>query len=103
MRWFVEVSRVGETDSDAKYCVEAKQWQAALQEARKLRGDNGPLSKFSIELLDDGYRALDPKLKLRYVVAKAPLDAPLTSIAPDSPKLPTNGKPSLPPDEPSGA
>jgi hypothetical protein len=72
MRWFVEVSRVGDDGSDEKYCVEAKQWQAALQEARKLRGDSGPLSKFSIELLDDGYRAVDPKQKLCYVVAKAP-------------------------------
>jgi hypothetical protein len=79
MRWFVEVSRVGEKSSDEKYCVEAKQWQAALQEARKLRGDSGPLSKFSIELLDDGYRAVDPKPKLRFIVAKAPSDAALTT------------------------
>src|SRR5215216_3853096 len=79
MRWFVEVSRVGENSSDEEYCVEAKQWQAALQEARKLRGDSGPLSKFSIELLDDGYRAVDPKQKLRFVVAKAPQDAELSS------------------------
>jgi hypothetical protein len=84
MRWFVEVSRVGENSSDEKYCVEAKQWQAALQEARKLRGDSGPLSKFSIELLDDGYRAVDPKQKLRYVVAKAPQDAQLSSMPPES-------------------
>lgn len=84
MRWFVEVSRVGEASSDEKYCVEAKQWQAALQEARKLRGDSGPLSKFSIELLDDGYRAVDPKQKLRYVVAKAPQDAELSSLPPES-------------------
>jgi len=81
MRWFVEVSRVGENSSDEKYCVEAKQWQAALQEARRLRGDSGPLSKFSIELLDDGYRAVDPKLKLRFLVAKAPQDAPLSTEA----------------------
>src|SRR6185503_4925749 len=79
MRWFVEVSRVGENSSDEKYCVEAKQWQAALQEARKLRGDSGPLSKFSIELLDDGYRAVDPKQKLRFLVAKAPADAELST------------------------
>src|SRR3954468_17284754 len=79
MRWFVEVSRVGENSSGEKYCVEAKQWQAALQEARKLRGDSGPLSKFSIELLDDGYRAVDPKQKLRFVVAKAPQDAELST------------------------
>ncbi len=88
MRWFVEVSRVGETSSDEKYCVEAKQWQAALQEARRLRGDSGPLSKFSIELLDDGYRAVDPKQKLRFVVAKAPPDAELTT----EPLAPRNGQ-----------
>ncbi|HYP86634.1 MAG TPA: hypothetical protein VEQ59_00735, partial [Polyangiaceae bacterium] len=79
MRWFVEVSRVGDDSSDERYCVEAKQWQAALQEARKLRGDSGPLSKFSIELLDDGYRAVDPRQKLRFVVAKAPPNAELTT------------------------
>ena len=95
MRWFVEVSRVGEKSSDEKYCVEAKQWQAALQEARRLRGDSGPLSKFSIELLDDGYRAVDPKLKLRFVVAKAPLDAELSTESADVPHL--NGQASVAP------
>jgi hypothetical protein len=79
MRWFIEVSRVGESTETEKYCLEAKQWQSALQEARKLRGDSGPLSKFSIELLDDGYRAVDPTLKIRYLVAKAPHDAPLSA------------------------
>ncbi len=88
MRWFVEVSRVGENSSDEKYCVEAKQWQAALQEARKLRGDSGPLSKFSIELLDDGYRAVDPKQKLRFVVAKAPQDAQLSTESAARPDVP---------------
>src|SRR4051812_13609184 len=78
MRWFVEVSRVGENGVADEYCVEAKQWQAALQEARKLRGDTGALSKFSIELLDRGYRAVDPSLKLRYLINEAPADAPLT-------------------------
>ncbi|HKO52492.1 MAG TPA: hypothetical protein VJV79_32515 [Polyangiaceae bacterium] len=78
MRWFVEVSRVGENGVADEYCVEAKQWQAALQEARKLRGDTGALSKFSIELLDRGYRAVDPALKLRYLINQAPADAVLT-------------------------
>ena len=78
MRWFVEVSRVGESSVAEEYCVEAKQWQAALQEARKLRGDSGALSKFSIELLDRGYRAVDPSLKLRYLINEAPPEATLT-------------------------
>src|SRR5688572_26146755 len=81
MRWFVEVSRIGESRATEKYCVEAKQWQAALQEARKLRGDSGPLSKFSIELMDEGYRAVDPALKIRYVVNKAPGNTPLTDVS----------------------
>src|SRR5215216_6056508 len=92
MRWFVEVSRVGDNSSDEKYCVEAKQWQAALQEARRLRGDTGPLSKFSIELLDDGYRAVDPKLKLRFLVTKAPPDAELSTEGSPRPQaLPASG------------
>ncbi len=78
MRWYVEVSRVGENNLAEKYCVDAKQWQAALQEARKLRGDTGALSQFSIELLDNGYRAVDPALKLRYLVNQAPDDAALS-------------------------
>ncbi|HWZ93370.1 MAG TPA: hypothetical protein VNW92_31135 [Polyangiaceae bacterium] len=94
MRWFVEVSRVGESGLSEKYCVEAKQWQAALQEARKLRGDSGALSKFSIELLDDGYRAVDPSLKLRYLVNQAPADAPLTPANEEGevPVAKSNGK-----------
>ncbi|MEO8905481.1 MAG: hypothetical protein ABI488_23440 [Polyangiaceae bacterium] len=78
MRWFVEVSRVGENNLAEKYCVDARQWQAALQEARKLRGDTGALSQFSIELLDSGYRAVDPALRLRYLVNQAPDDAALS-------------------------
>src|SRR5678816_4355907 len=78
MRWFIEVSRVGEDTPIDKYCLDAKQWQAALQEARKLRGDLGPLSKFSIELLDNGYRAIDPSQQIRYIVSKAPGDSPLS-------------------------
>lgn len=77
MRWFVEVTRVGDNGPPERYCVEAKAWQAALQDTRKLRGDAGPLSKFSIELLDDGYRAVDPVQKVRYLVNQAPADAPL--------------------------
>ena len=77
MRWFVEVSRVGDSTPAERYCLEAKAWQAALQETRKLRGDTGPLSKFSIELLDDGYRAVDPVQKIRYLVNQAPSETPI--------------------------
>ena len=85
MRWFIEVSRLGEDTPLEKYCLEAKQWQAALQEARKRRGDTGPLSKFSIELLEHGYRAVDPSQKIRYLVNKAPPDASLSQPPPPGP------------------
>ena len=98
MRWFVEVSRVGEGSSSERYCIEAKAWQTALQEARKLRGDSGPLSKFSIELLDDGYRAVNPVQKVRYVVNQAPADAALSApVAASNGSTPAqNGGASLP-------
>lgn len=92
MRWFVEVSRVGETSIAEKYCVEAKQWQAALQEARKLRGDVGALSKFSIELLDQGYRAVDPQLKLRFLINEAPAESVLTEGKAET-SVTSSGKP----------
>jgi hypothetical protein len=50
------------------------------------------LSKFSIELLDDGYRAVDPSLKLRYLVNKAPGDSPLTEESDPGALKSSNGK-----------
>jgi hypothetical protein len=81
-RWFVEVSRVDADTQKERYCVEALQWQQALQQARKLRGDRGALSRFAIELLESGYRATDPVARLRYTISKAPSDAPLSGGAP---------------------
>jgi hypothetical protein len=78
MHWLVEVSRVGEESASERYCIDARRWQSALQEARRLRGDSGALPKLTIELLDHGYRAVDPVLKVRYVVTEAPPDMPLT-------------------------
>src|SRR5713226_4024689 len=80
MRWFVEISPIGQNAGPSTtVCVEAPQWKHALQKARALRGDNGALSNFSIELLDDGFRAIDPTTRLRYIVKRAPDDAPLTT------------------------
>lgn len=85
MRWFVEISSLGASaEPPVKLCVEAPQWQPALQKARALRGDEGPLSNFSIELLDEGYRAVDPATRQRYFVRKAPDDAPLTTSMPSA-------------------
>jgi hypothetical protein len=87
MRWLVEVSSIGKTDTQ-KFCVEAESWQRALQGARTQRGEEGPMSGFSIELLEEGYRAVDPLARVRFVVKRAPDDMPVTVVA---------GKGSLPP------
>jgi hypothetical protein len=81
MRWLVEVSRVSDGSSSERYCIDARRWQSALQEVRRLRGDEGPLPKLTIELLDTGYRAIDPELKVRYVVSEAPVDMPTSAGA----------------------
>jgi hypothetical protein len=94
MRWFVEISPLGtKSGQDATLCVEAPQWQPALQKARTLRNDSGALSNFSIELLEDGYRAIDPMARLRYVVKRAPDDAPLTNGAVTVPPPSQDGDP----------
>ncbi|XXT20706.1 GAF domain-containing protein [Sorangium sp. So ce429] len=79
MRWFVEISSLGQNAPPTrKVCVEAAQWQPALQKARALRGDHGPLNNFSVDLLESGYRAIDPATRVRYVVQRAPDDAAVT-------------------------
>ncbi|WP_437877000.1 GAF domain-containing protein [Sorangium sp. So ce513] len=79
MRWFVEISSPGQNAQPSrKVCVEAAQWQPALQKARALRGDHGPLNNFSVDLLETAYRAIDPATRVRYVVQRAPDDAVLT-------------------------
>jgi hypothetical protein len=83
MRWFVEITALGlKPGVTSTLCVEAPQWQPALQKARALRGDEGPLGNFSIELLEDGFRAIDPVSRLRYLVKRAPDDAVITTSAP---------------------
>lgn len=83
MRWYVEISALGvKPGTTTTLCVEAPQWQPALQKARALRGDEGPLGNFSIELLEDGFRAIDPVSRIRYLVKRAPEDAALTTTMP---------------------
>jgi hypothetical protein len=85
MRWFVEISALGlKPGVTSTLCVEAPQWQPALQKARALRGDEGSLGNFSIELLEDGFRAIDPVSRLRYLVKRAPDDAVVTTTAPEA-------------------
>ncbi len=78
MRWYVEVSTIGDSAAPGRICVEAAQWQAALETARRLLNEQSPLSKFSIEVLDEGYRAVNPALRARYVIKRAPPNAVLT-------------------------
>src|SRR5262245_19759543 len=79
MRWFVEISPLKASEGQKeKWCIEAAGWQPALKAARSFRGEEGPLGGFSIELLDDGARAVDPASRIRYVIRSAPDDAPLT-------------------------
>jgi hypothetical protein len=89
MRWFVDVSSVGKTAEKLRYCVEAESWQRALQTARELRDDPGPMTGFSIELLDDGFSAIDPIKRQKYAIRKAPPDEELSvrgTVPPAAPK-----------------
>src|SRR5689334_10968954 len=79
MRWYVDISSIASKGPTSRYCVEAEQWQKALQTVRTQRGDDASFGNFSIELLDDGYRAIDPLTRTRYVVQRAPESAPLTT------------------------
>ncbi len=69
-----------------------KQWQPALQEALQKLRRHGRAVQVSIELLDRGYRAVDPPLKLRYLINEAPADAPLTGSAEASKRLRQQGR-----------
>ncbi len=78
--------------------VEAESWQKALHAARVARGETGPISGFSIELLDEGYRAVDPLARRRYDVKRAAEGTPVTASAPAS--IPA---PAQPPAAPASA
>ena len=80
MRWYVDLSTIGKESPTQRYCVDADQWQKALQQVRALRGDEGPLGNFSIELLDDGYRAIDPVTRTRFVVSRADDSAVVNTV-----------------------
>src|SRR6478609_8951427 len=100
MRWLVEVSSTSKTDLQ-KFCVEAESWQRALQAARAQRGEEGPMSGFSIELLEEGYRAVDPASRLRFVVKRAADDTPITAPLAKEPKGVAPSPPSSVPPPPA--
>jgi hypothetical protein len=90
------------------HCVEASHWQEAIKTVRVAAGLDPALRNFSIEVMDDGVRAVDPMQRLRYTVQSAHDTAPLTiratpsagppSAAPrPAPAIPTATKPSTEP------
>jgi hypothetical protein len=91
MRWYVEISEVGQGRPTQKLCLEAAHWQPALQAARRSRGEDDKLSGLSVEFLDDGCKALDATLRLSYRVSKAPDDAPLVD-GKDAPRAGAEGE-----------
>jgi hypothetical protein len=96
MRWLVEVTSLGKTEKDSLY-VDADSWQKALQVARSLRGESEPLSGFSIELLDEGCRAVDPVSRMSYEVHRAPEDGRSASTRPSTaPPPPVAPRPASP-------
>jgi hypothetical protein len=74
MRWLVEVTSLGRAEKDSLY-VDADSWQKALQAARIQRGEDGALTGFSIELLEEGCRAVDPSSRANYLVVPAVVGA----------------------------
>lgn len=68
MRWILEISTLGDKAPPEAHQVEAESWQAALEQGRARKGDTGNMSSFSIELLENGYRAINPEMRLRYEV-----------------------------------
>src|SRR5213595_1903644 len=79
MRWFVEVASGSQSEAPEKWVSEAAQWQLALMAARSLRGEAGEMAGFSIELLEDGFRAVDPSTFVRYDVRRAPDETPISN------------------------
>jgi GAF domain-containing protein len=71
MRWLVEVIPLGSTEKESLQ-VDADSWQGALQAVRSKRGEADGIGGFSIDLLNDGCRAVDPASRVSYDVRKAP-------------------------------
>ncbi|HEY1955923.1 MAG TPA: GAF domain-containing protein [Polyangiaceae bacterium] len=84
MRWNVDVSPL-EGGQAQSYCVEAESWQGALQAARRLRGDESRMAGFSIDITNEGCKAVDPAKKLRFEVKRTSDSTPLTPGAEAAP------------------
>jgi len=97
MRWFVEVTSLGNAQKESLH-VDADTWQGALQTARLQRGDTGAISGFSINILDDGCRAVDPASQALYEVRKVAggTPSPPTSAPSAHPKAPQRATSTVP-------
>ena len=67
MRWLVEVTSLGQAGTES-ITVEADSWHKALESARRQRGEAPNLTGFSIELVENGCKAIDSVSRLRYAV-----------------------------------
>src|SRR5579859_2185672 len=106
MRWVVEITSLGNSEKES-LTVESESWQKALQSARSQRGESAPMSGFSIELLDEGCRAVDPTSRRRYEVRRAQDSTAARggSSAPPAPRPSISPRPSSQPParRPAGA
>jgi hypothetical protein len=94
MRWLVDVTALGSTEKDS-LLVEADSCQGALQVARSKRGETDGMAGFSIDLLNEGCRAVDPGSRVSYDVRRAPEGSPGSLRPPASvprPQPPTASK-----------
>lgn len=87
MRWLVEVTSLGKAEAES-VTVEAESWHKALEGARLQRGEASLLNGFSIELLEDGCRAVDPASRLRYTVTRAASQAAVAPAVAPAPGVP---------------
>lgn len=96
MRWVVDVSVAGDPAATKSFTFMADSWHKALLQARTALGDEGALGDFSIDLLKEGYRAVDPRTRRRFVIRATNADgtpqrsepppAPVPAPAEDGPK-----------------
>ncbi|HEU4404022.1 MAG TPA: hypothetical protein VFS43_01825, partial [Polyangiaceae bacterium] len=77
MRWYVALLSEG-PEPAANLVVEATSWQGALQSAFELRGEQVSLEQIAVELIPDGYRAVNTETRATYELRKAPEGAPLS-------------------------
>ncbi len=80
MRWYVDLLSEG-AEPATTLVVEAASWQEALQGACGLQGEALALEQITVELIPDGYRALNTETHASYELRKAPVDAPLSQGA----------------------